>query len=78
VFVPGQRVSREEALRAYALGNAYAAFEEKEKGSLSAGELADIAVLSRDILAIPEEEIPSARVDLTILGGVVRRERAAP
>jgi predicted amidohydrolase YtcJ len=78
VFVPEQRVSREEALRAYTLDNAFAAFEEKEKGSLSPGKLADIAVLSRDILTIPEEEIPSARVDLTILGGVVRMSRPGP
>jgi hypothetical protein len=78
VFVPEQRVSREEALRAYTLDNAWAAFEEKEKGSLSPGKLADIAVLSRDILTIPEEEIPSARVDLTVLGGVVRMARPGP
>lgn len=75
VFVPGQRISGEEALRAYTLDNAYAAFEEKEKGSLSRGKLADIAVLSKNILTVPEEEIPSARVDLTILGGVVRMSR---
>jgi predicted amidohydrolase YtcJ len=75
VFVPEQRVSREEALRAYTLSNAFAAFEEKEKGSLSSGKLADIAVLSKDILSVPEEEISSARVDLTILGGAVRFQR---
>jgi len=75
VFVPEQRVSREEALRACTLGNAYAAFEEKEKGSLSVGKLADIVVLSKNILAIPEDDIPSARVDLTILGGQVRATR---
>jgi predicted amidohydrolase YtcJ len=75
VFVPEQRVTREEALRAYTLSNAWAAFEEKEKGSLSPGKLADIAVLSKNILAIPEEEIPTARVDLTILGGEARFTR---
>jgi hypothetical protein len=75
VFVSEQRVSREEALRAYTLDNAWAAFEEKEKGSLFPGKLADIAVLSKDILTVPEEQIPSARVDLTILGGVVRASR---
>ncbi len=75
VFVPAQRVTREEALRAGTLNNAYAAFEEKDKGSLSPGKLADVAVLSRDILSIPEDEIPSARVDLTILGGAVRMTR---
>ncbi len=75
VFVPEQRVSREEALRAYTLNNAFAAFEENEKGSLTPGKLADIVVLSKNILAVPEDEIPSARVDLTILGGTVRMTR---
>ncbi|MGZ6124871.1 MAG: amidohydrolase [Myxococcales bacterium] len=75
VFVPEQRISREEALRACTLNSAWAAFEEKEKGSLSPGKLADVVVLSKNILVVPEEEIPSARVDLTILGGVVRMTR---
>ena len=75
VFIPEQRVTREEALRAYTLNNAYAAFEEKEKGSLTPGKLADIVVLSKNIMAIPEPEIPTARVDLTLLGGRVRYER---
>ena len=53
VFYPDQRMSREEALRSYTWNNAYAAFEEKVKGSLEPGKLADITVLSRDILTIP-------------------------
>lgn len=77
VFVPEQRVTREEALRAYTLNNAYAAFEEREKGSLAVGKLADIVVLTKNIMTVPEDEIPTARVDLTILGGKVRYERAA-
>jgi len=52
VFYPAQRMSREEALRSYTWNNAYAAFEEKVKGSLEAGKLADITVLSRDIMTI--------------------------
>ena len=75
VFVPEQRVTREEGLRAYTLNNAYAAFEEKEKGSLTPGKLADIVVLSKNIMTMPEDEIPTARVDLTVLGGKVRYER---
>ena len=75
VFVPEQRVSREEGLRAYTLNNAYASFEEKELGSLTAGKYADIVVLSKNIMTVPEDEIPSTRVDLTILGGKVRYER---
>ena len=75
VFIPEQRVTREEGLRAYTINNAYAAFEEKVKGSLTPGKLADIAVLSKNIMTIPEDEIPTARVDLTILGGKVRYQR---
>jgi predicted amidohydrolase YtcJ len=70
-FYPEQRMTREQALRSYTINNAYAAFEEDLKGSLTPGKLADIVVLSKDILTIPEEEIPSARVVYTILGGQV-------
>jgi predicted amidohydrolase YtcJ len=74
-FYPDQRMSRQEALRSYTLNNAYAAFEEKEKGSLEVGKLADVTVLSRDILTIPEDEILSTDVVYTIVGGRVRYER---
>jgi predicted amidohydrolase YtcJ len=70
-FFPEQCMSREEALRSYTISPAYAAFEEKEKGSLTVGKLADIVVLSKDILTIPEDEIPSAKVLHTIVGGKV-------
>jgi hypothetical protein len=76
VFFPDQRMSRMEALRSYTINNAYAAFEEGSKGSLRAGKLADVTVLSRDILTIPEDEIQSAKVDYTIVGGKVMYERA--
>jgi predicted amidohydrolase YtcJ len=72
VFFPEQRMTREEALRSYTMANAYAAFEEDIKGSITPGKLADIVVLSKDIMRVPEEEIPTARVDLTIVGGSVR------
>jgi len=68
-------MTHEEALKSYTLDNAYAAFEEDLKGSLVEGKLADITVLSKDIMTIPVEEIPTARVDLTIVGGEVRYER---
>jgi len=71
VFFPDQRMSRMEALRSYTISNAYAGFEEDQKGSLRAGKLADVTVLSKDILAIPEDEIPSAKVDYTIIGGKI-------
>lgn len=75
VFFPGQRMSRLEALRSYTLNNAYAAFEEGSKGSLGVGKLADVTVLSRDILTVAEDEIPGARVDYTIVGGKVMFSR---
>jgi predicted amidohydrolase YtcJ len=75
VFYAEQRMTREEALRSYTLDNAFAAFEEDVKGSITPGKLADIVVLSHNIMTIPEEEIPSARVDITIVGGQVRFQR---
>ena len=74
-FHPGQRMTRMQALRSYTSANAFAAFEEDIKGSLTAGKLADIVVLSQDILSVPEEEIPNTRVDMTIVGGRVLYER---
>jgi hypothetical protein len=71
VFFPEQRMSREEALRSYTINAARAAFEEEIKGSLAPGKLADITVLSKDILTVPEDEIPSARVVYTIVGGKI-------
>jgi predicted amidohydrolase YtcJ len=76
VFYPDQRMSREEALRSYTWNNAYAAFEEKVKGSLETGKLADITVLSRDIMTIPEDQILSTDVVYTIVGGKVAYEQA--
>lgn len=74
-FYPAQRMTREEALRSYTLAGAFAAFEEDLKGSITVGKLADVVVLSKDILTVPVEEIPDARVDVTILGGEVRYRR---
>ena len=74
-FYPDQRMSREEALRSYTLNNAYAAFEEKLKGSLEPGKLADITVLSRDIMTIPEDQIEATEVVYTIVGGKIAYQR---
>jgi predicted amidohydrolase YtcJ len=71
VFYADQRMSREEALRSYTIQPAYAAFEENSKGTLKPGKYADIVVLTKDILTIPEDEIPSAQVAYTIVGGKV-------
>jgi len=70
-FFPDQKMTREEALRAYTANGAFAAFEEGLKGSLTPGKLADITVLSRDILTCPEDDIPGTEVLYTIIGGKV-------
>ena len=70
-FYPAQRMTRAEALRSYTLNNAYAAFQEGELGSLTPGKLADIVVLSQDIMTVPDAEIPKTRVLYTILGGKI-------
>ena len=72
LFHPEQTLTREQALRSYTLNNAYAAFEEDIKGSLTPGKLADITVLSVDIMTVPDDEIRSAEVVYTIIGGQVR------
>lgn len=74
-FYPDQCMSREEALKAYTLNCAYAAFEEDIKGSLTPGKLADITVLSKDIMTIPEEEILDTEVLYTIVGGKIMYEK---
>src|SRR5207249_3739937 len=71
-WFPEQKISVAEAIEAYTLTAAYAAFEEKDRGSLEPGKLADLVVLSRDILAEPERDrIAEARVAITIVGGKV-------
>jgi len=74
-FNPAQRMTREEALRTYTINGAYAAFEEEKKGSLSPGKLGDITVLSKDIMKVPDAEIPTAVVDLTVVGGKIKYRR---
>ena len=71
-FHPEQAMTRLEALRSATIDAAYAAFEEDIKGSLTPGKLADITVLSRDVLTVPDVEIPGTRVVYTIVGGTIR------
>ena len=70
-------MTREEALRSYTLDCAYAAFEEDIKGSLTPGKLADLVVLSQDILTCPDEQIREAKIDYTIIGGQIVFDRIA-
>ena len=77
-FFPEQRMTRLEALRASTTSPAYAAFEEHLKGTLVVGKLADVVVLSRDILTVPEPELLETRVLYTIVGGEVVYQAPAP
>lgn len=71
-FFPEQKMTREQAIYSYTMANAYAAFEESWKGSLSPGKVADIVVLSNDLLTCSDEDILKTKVVLTMVGGVVK------
>ena len=68
---PEQAVSREIALKMFTLWPAFAAFEEKLKGSIEPGKLADLTILSADIMRIPEAEILKTRAVMTVIGGEI-------
>jgi predicted amidohydrolase YtcJ len=72
---PEQRISRQQAIRLYTINNAWLTFEEKEKGSLEKGKLADLIVLDRDILTCPLDDVRQIQVDLTCLGGKLIYQR---
>ena len=66
---PEQAVTREQAIRLYTTNNAYLTFEEKEKGSLEPGKLADLIILNKDILTCPVDDVKDIEVEATYLGG---------
>ena len=68
---PEQKVTREQALKMFTIWAAFAAFEEKQRGSLEVGKLADFTVLSADIMQIPEAEILKTRCMMTVINGEV-------
>jgi len=70
-FVPEQRVSVEQAIRMYTIDAAYASFEEKVKGSIEVGKLADLVVLSDNPLSVPVDKIGEIEVKMTIVGGEI-------
>ncbi len=71
IFQGQEIISRELALYSYTMGNAIAAFEENIKGSIKVGKLADIAILSQDLLTVPDDKLMDTEVEMTILGGEV-------
>ncbi len=74
-FFPEQAMTREEAIYSYTYAPAYATFEEKDKGSIEAGKLADIVVLSNNLVTCTDEEILATKVQMTIVGGEVKYRR---
>lgn len=71
VLLPGQNVTREEAVRMWTVNNAYATFEEDLKGSIEPGKLADLVVLSDDLMTVPVDDVPEIKVEMTVVGGKV-------
>ena len=76
IFQPEQRMTRKQTLRSYTINNAYAAFEENFKGSLELGKLADVTVLSKDIMTVPEDEILDTEIVYTIIGGKIKFKKS--
>jgi predicted amidohydrolase YtcJ len=75
-WFPEQRITVAEAVEAYTMGSAFAAFQEKDRGSIAAGKLADFVLLSRDIFSPAEKDkIADTKVLLTVVGGKVVFER---
>ncbi len=71
-FFTEQKMTRAEAVYSYTLGNAYAGFEEEIKGSLTEGKLADIVVLSKDLVNCMDDEILDTKIQMTIVGGELK------
>ncbi len=76
-WVPEQKIKLSEAVEAYPMGSAYAEFQEREKGSIAPGKLADMVLLSDDILHLDPTKIPDVEVDMTMVGGRIVWQREA-
>ncbi len=76
-WYPDEALTVEEAIRAYTIDAAYASGEERSKGLLAPGRLADFVVLSRDPLAVPADDLPEITVEMTVVGGIVRYEASS-
>ena len=74
-FYPEHIMTRQEALETYTINGAYSAFEEDIKGSLTPGKYADFIVLSKNLLTVDYEEIPSAEVEMTFVGGELKYKK---
>ena len=77
-WVRDQRLTIEEALRAYTSAAAYASFEDEHTGTLTVGRFADFIIVDRDLLTIPPNDIPSVVVIMTVVGGEIVFDRLRP
>lgn len=75
-YEPGQKMTREQALKTYTLWGAYGAFEEDIKGSIEVGKLADFTVYNQDLMTVPDDQLLDTQIDMTIVGGKVMFERS--
>ena len=71
LLLPGQQISRKDALRLYTAANAWFNFEENDMGTIEAGKFADLVVLPGDIMTVPAKQIESMQVLMTMVGGKV-------
>ena len=71
-FFTEQAMSREEGIYSYTIANAYAAFQEDKKGSITPGKYADLVLLSNDLINCPEEEILKTKILFTMVGGEIK------
>ncbi len=74
-YEPEEKMTRAQALKSYTLDAAYGAFQEKVKGSVKQGMLADFTIFSKDILTVPDDQILSTEVMMTIVGGKIQFEK---
>ena len=70
-WIPEEKITLPEAVEAYTMGSAYAEFQEKDKGSITPGKLADFVIMSDDIFALGADAIQSVKVETTVVGGKI-------
>jgi predicted amidohydrolase YtcJ len=75
VVGPRQKISMREALRLFTINGAYASFEDTIKGSIEVGKLADLVILSEDIMTYPQEKVMDILIDMTMIDGEIVYER---
>mgnify|MGYP002398058493 CR=1 FL=1 len=70
-FFPEEKMTRTEALKSYTINGAFASFQDDKLGSLEIGKLADIVILSNNLITIPDSKIKNTKVKMTMIGGKI-------